>query len=200
MSRESSAMSLTVPLFPLNTVLFPDGVLPLRIFEPRYLDMVSNCLRNDTGIGVILIKEGAETGKAADCYETGTLSSISYWHKRADGILGVTLKGEQRFKVLSTNVQKNQLVMAEIELLPVIKSTELPTGYEHLVLLLQKIISQLEPPFTTMATNYECAEWVGARLVELLPLQLKDKQELLAMDDCLERFSEVESLLSKLDF
>ena len=193
-------MSITVPLFPLNTVLFPGGVLPLRIFEPRYLDMVSDCLKKDTGIGVVLIKEGAETGKAADCHDTGTLSSIAYWHKRPDGILGVTLKGEQRFRILSSTVQKNQLVLAEVELLPELKTTELPSGYEHLVLLLQQIISQLDPPYTTMQTRYDCAEWVGARLVELLPLQLKDKQDLLAMDDCLERFSRIEGLLSKMDF
>lgn len=193
-------MSLTIPLFPLHTVLFPGGVLPLRIFEPRYLDMVSDCLKNDTGIGVVLIREGAETGQAADCYETGTLSGISYWHKRADGILGVTLKGRQRFKIHSTTVQKNQLVMAEVELLPEIETTELPPGYEHLVLLLQQIISQLEPPFTTMETRYDCADWVGARLVELLPLPLQDKQSLLQMDDCLQRFSKIDDLLSKMDF
>lgn len=192
-------MSITVPLFPLNTVLFPGGVLPLRIFEPRYLDMVSDCLKSDKGIGVVLIKDGAETGQAAETYDTGTLSSISYWHKRADGILGVTLKGTQRFKILSTTVQKNQLVLAEVELLPELASTELPAGYEHLVLLLQQIISQLEPPFTTMEKKYDCAEWVGARLVELLPLQLQDKQALLSVNDCLERFSKIEGLLSKMD-
>ena len=193
-------MSITVPLFPLNTVLFPGGVLPLRIFEPRYLDMVSDCLKSDTGIGVVLIKDGAETGKAADTYDTGTLSGISYWHKRPDGILGVTLKGDQRFRILSTTVQKNQLLVAEVELLPELKTTELPGSYEHLVLLLQQIISQLDPPFTTMETKYDCAEWVGARLVELLPLPLQDKQELLSINDCLERFAKIEDLLSKMDF
>lgn len=193
-------MSITVPLFPLNTVLFPDGVLPLRIFEPRYLDMVSDCLRNDTDIGVVLIKNGTETGEAAESYEIGTLSGISYWHKRSDGILGVTLKGKQRFRILSRKIEKNQLVMAEVELLPELGTTALPSGYEHLVLLLQQIISQLEPPFTTMETRYDCAEWVAARLVELLPLQLKAKQELLCMDDCLQRFVKIEDLLSKLGF
>ena len=193
-------MSITVPLFPLNTVLFPGGVLPLRIFEPRYLDMVSDCLKSDTGIGVVLIKDGAETGKAADTYDTGTLSGISYWHKRPDGILGVTLKGDQRFRILSTTVQKNQLLVAEVELLPELKTTELPGSYEHLALLLQQIISQLDPPFTTMETKYDCAEWVGARLVELLPLPLQDKQELLSINDCLERFAKIEDLLSKMDF
>ena len=148
----------------------------------------------------MLIKDGAETGKAADTYDTGTLSGISYWHKRPDGILGVTLKGNQRFSILSTTVQKNQLLMAEVELLPELKTTELPGGYEHLVLLLQQIISQLDPPFTTMETKYDCAEWVGARLVELLPLPLQDKQELLSINDCLERFAKIEDLLRKMDF
>ena len=120
-------MSITVPLFPLNTVLFPGGVLPLRIFEPRYLDMVSDCLKSDTGIGVVLIKDGAETGKAADTYDTGTLSGISYWHKRPDGILGVTLKGDQRFRILSTVAMNtwcyccNKLSVSLTHLLPLWK-------------------------------------------------------------------------------
>lgn len=192
-------MSITIPLFPLNTVLFPDGVLPLRIFEPRYLDMVSECLKNDTGIGVILIRDGAETGTAANIFDTGTLSRISYWHKRPDGILGITLKGEQRFRVLSHAVKKNQLIMAEVELLPMQPETELIAGYEHMVMLLQKIISRLGPPYTTMPTNYESANWVSARLIELLPLTLTDKQDLLNMDNVLERFYKLDSLLTKMD-
>jgi len=186
---------MTIPLFPLNTVLFPEGVLPLRIFEPRYLDMVSDCLKNDTGIGVVLIKEGKETGATADTFETGTLCNISYWHKRADGVLGITLKGTQRFRVVSHTIKKNQLILAEVELLETSPEAKMPEGYEHLVLLLQKIISQLEPPYTTMATNYECANWVSARLVELLPLQLSEKQELLDIDNILDRFVKLEDLL-----
>lgn len=192
-------MIITIPLFPLNAVLFPGGVLPLRIFEPRYLDMVSDCLKSDTGIGVVLIRDGAETGIAADTFEIGTLSHISYWHKRSNGILGITLKGEQRFRVLSHSIKKNQLIMAEVELLASPPVTKIPNGYDHMVLLLQQIISQLEPPYTTMPTNYECADWVSARLTELLPLALTDKQDLLYLDDVLERFSKLEDLLSKMD-
>ena len=73
-------MKMTIPLFPLNTVLFPQGVLPLRIFEPRYLDMISDCLKNNTGIGVVLIREGKEVGSAASTYDVGTMSEIHYWH------------------------------------------------------------------------------------------------------------------------
>lgn len=192
-------MSITIPLFPLNTVLFPNGVLPLRIFEPRYLDMVSECLKNDTGIGVILIRDGAETGTAANIFDTGTLTHISYWHKRADGILGVTLKGEQRFRVVSHSVMKNQLIMADIELLPKLAEIELLDGYQHMAMLLEKIISKLGPPYTTMEANYESANWVSARLIELLPLALPDKQELLNMDNVEDRFYKLDSLLRKID-
>lgn len=184
-------MNVTIPLFPLNTVLFPGGVLPLRVFEPRYLDMVSNCLRTETGIGVILIKEGSEVGRAAQPHEMGTMASICYWNKRSDGLLGVTLKGEQRFKTLSQTVEPNQLIIAEVELLPAAAEIPVLDEYRHLVDLLQQIINQLEPPYTTMPTHYDDAGWVSARLVELLPLQLDKKQWLLEVEDPLERLTEL---------
>ena len=81
-------MVMQVPLFPLNTVMFPGGVLPLRIFEPRYLDMVSDCMRGDVPIGVVLIRDGLEVGRAAQTYDVGTLGVISYWNRRSDGLLG----------------------------------------------------------------------------------------------------------------
>jgi len=186
---------MTIPLFPLNTVLFPGGVLPLRIFEPRYLDMVSNCLRTETGIGVILIKEGSEVGDAARPHDIGTMTSICYWNKRKDGLLGVTLKGEQRFRIISQSVATNQLIEAEIELLPDVADTPILAEYQHLADLLEKIINQLEPPYTTMPVHYDNASWVSARLVELLPLQLSKKQWLLELEDPLERLAELNTNL-----
>lgn len=188
-------MKATIPLFPLNTVLFPGGVLPLRVFEPRYLDMVSSCLRTDTGIGVVLIKEGSEVGNAARPYDVGTLTSICYWNKRKDGLLGVTLRGEQRFKLISQTVEPNQLIMAEVEMLPDEVESPVDEEYQHLVDLLQEIIGQLEPPYTTMPTHYENANWVSARLVELLPLELARKQRLLQVENPLERLYELSTSL-----
>jgi len=185
-------MTLTVPLFPLNTVLFPGGVLPLRIFEPRYLDMVSNCLRTDTRIGVILIKDGSEVGEAADVHDIGTLTTISYWNKRNDGLLGITLKGETRFQVISLAVESNQLIMAEVEVLPVEHEVDIRTEFQHMVDLLKQIIAQLDPPYTTMPTHYDDAGWVSSRLVELLPLKLNEKQALLQLADPEQRLSELQ--------
>ena len=189
-------MNATIPLFPLNTVLFPGGVLPLRVFEPRYLDMVSNCLRTETGIGVILIKEGSEVGNAARPHDMGTMTSICYWNKRKDGLLGVTLKGEKRFNILSQTVEPNQLIMADVEILPDEAESPVIAEYQHMADLLQEIISQLEPPYSTMPTHFDNANWVSARLVELLPLELSLKQYLLQTENPLERLAELNAHLN----
>lgn len=192
-------MSLTIPLFPLNAVLFPGGVLPLRVFEPRYLDMVSECLKTDSGIGVVLIRNGREVGELAETYDVGTLSNIRYWHKRPDGLLGVTLQGEQRFRIVSTDVRPNQLIIAEVELLaepPFIPVTE---AHQQLVDMLKQIIDQLEPPYTTLTPEYEDASWVSARLVELLPIDMSDKQELLVTEDAAQRLDAITAILHKMD-
>lgn len=190
-------MSQSIPLFPLKTVLFPRGCLPLRIFEPRYLDMISRCMKTGQGIGVVLIREGSEVGDAASTYDTGTLSEISYWHRRADGLLGVTLSGRQRFRIVSQKVQQDQLLLAEVELLPDTESLPLAADYQPMAELLEKIITQLEPPFSTMPVRYEDADWVSARLVELLPLPLETKQQLFEQVDIEQRLRILDRLLAE---
>ena len=186
---------ITIPLFPLNAVLFPGGALPLRIFEPRYLDMVSNCMKNEGRIGVVLIENGNEAGVAAKAYDIGTSSFISYWHKRNDGMLGITLTGEQRFRVIATDVKPNQLIVAEVELLPNIEESTNEHNSEQLASLLKRIIAQLEPPYTTMKKFYDDMNWVSARLIELLPLPLIEKQNMLAMSNVTERINYLQPLL-----
>ncbi len=189
---------MTIPLFPLNAVLFPGGVLPLRIFEPRYLDMVSDCMKTDGKIGVVLIASGEEAGQAAQVHDVGTLAHISYWHKRSDGMLGITLTGEQRFQILSTTVHSNQLTVADITLLdaPAIAPTAVNA---QLVALLKQIMARLEPPYTTMTMHYDDANWVTARLVELLPLSLHDKQQMLLMSDVDDRIRYLQPRLVKME-
>lgn len=186
---------ITLPLFPLNTVLFPGGPLPLRIFEPRYLDMISRCLKDDTGIGVCLIREGSEVGAAAMTYDIGTLSRITYWHRRPDGLLGVTVRGEQRFRILRRQVAPDQLIVAEVELLPEVAATALPPDYAPMARLLERIMTQLDAPFTTLPRHYDEADWVLGRLVELLPLDLAQKQYLLQLDDTGQRLERLRGVL-----
>ncbi len=190
---------LTIPLFPLKTVLFPGGVLPLRIFEPRYLDMIADCLRHDTGIGVVLIRDGSETDGVPEIHELGTLTRIRYWHKRPDGLLGVTLEGESRFRILDMQVQPDRLIRAEVELLPSVVACAVEPDHARLVELLRQILAQLEPPYTTLTPRWDDADWVGARLAELLPLELAEKQALLAEEDARTRLAAIARQLAELE-
>ncbi|MGE0080373.1 MAG: LON peptidase substrate-binding domain-containing protein, partial [Thiohalomonadaceae bacterium] len=97
--------AIEIPLFPLHTVLFPGGPLALRVFEPRYLDMIGRVVKDGGGFGICLIAQGEEIGEAAFTYDVGTLAHVSYWHMRADGMLGVTVVGDQRFRILERKVQ-----------------------------------------------------------------------------------------------
>lgn len=190
---------LIIPLFPLHAVLFPGGTLPLRIFEPRYLDMVSDCMKNQKGFGVCLIREGSEVGKAADTYEVGTLSDISYFNQQADGLLGITAQGRQRFKIISQQVQTNQLTLAEVVLLENEKSVTLPKEYARIADTLRKLLEQLDYPFIKMEKRYDDASWVSSRLAELLPIRLEQKQYFLQLDDPLQRLERLAALMDEMD-
>jgi Lon protease-like protein len=188
---------LTIPIFPLHSVLFPGGPLVLRIFEPRYLDMISNCLKEESGFGVCLIKDGSEVGQAAEVYPVGTLGTITYWHKRPDGLLGVTLRGEQRFHIIEQWVESNQLMMAEVELLPNDSPEPVPEAYQSLVLMLKRIIGELDHPYIKLPKQYDDAGWVGGRLVELLPLEYSQKQRLLQEADPVRRLDVLTQLITQ---
>ena len=172
-----------IPIFPLHSVLLPGGVLPLRIFEPRYLDMVSNCMKEGSSFGICLIKDGAETGKPATTYQSGTVATIDYWHMRADGILGITAHGTERFTIISQDTQADNLTIAQVELIPNDASVALPAEYSKLAGMLKHIISQLGYPFMRLKQDYDDATWVSARLTELLPIKLEQKQFCLELND-----------------
>jgi len=190
---------LDLPLFPLNTVLFPEGPLPLRIFEPRYLDMVSNCLRGGTGFGICLIESGAEIGEVAKTYQVGTLANITDWHQRNDGLLGITVVGEQRFQIVSTHVHPNQLTEARVELIDNETATELPAEYLPITDFLRQLIKQVPDLFASLPLKYSDATWVGCRLAELLPIPLTQKQYLLQMNEPIQRLERMRLLMESMD-
>lgn len=171
-----------LPLFLLNTVLFPGGRLTVRVFEKRYFDMVTTSLKADRPFGVCLIKRGSEVGTAADPQEVGTYAHIVQCDLEQPGILQVTAKGGGRFRVRETTQQKDQLVLGEIEPLTEVAGA-MPERHSRLVEALRHVLDQAGDNSYFPPPQWDDAAWVSGRLVELLPLPLGLKQALLELDD-----------------
>jgi uncharacterized protein len=203
MSRsESSAASSAVrqaalPLFPLNTVLFPGGPLPLRIFEPRYVDMVRRCMREHSPFGVTLIRAGAEVGAVADIAEVGTTAHIIDFNSLPDGLLGISCIGERKFRVLRRWQQSDGLNVADIELLPPEEQLTVPPEFQHLGLLLRKVLPELGELYAAVPLQPDDAAWVGYRLAEVLPVSLSQRQQCLEIEDPLVRLKRLDPLIRR---
>ena len=176
-----------IPLFPLYTILFPEGLLALRIFEARYIDMVRDAMRHDTVFGVCHIREGDEVGGGADIYPVGTSARIVDWSQTPDGLLGITVRGERKFRVIDTEREDNGLLTGHVEWLPEEGDTPLPPEFDSLGELCQRILNDIGGPYAEAPQHCDRAGWVGARLAELLPLPAEVKQAALEMDDPLAR-------------
>jgi uncharacterized protein len=183
-----------IPLFPLNTVLFPGGPLPLRIFEPRYLAMVSDCVQNDSPFGVLLIRDGNETGPATT-HEIGTLARIIDWYQGSDGLLGVTAVGEQRFRVVSSLREASGLNIGTVEILPDEPAVPLPEEYKAMPNILGGVLDDLGRLYESLERHMDDASWVTSRFVEILPIDLEEKQQCLESSDPVERLRIVQELL-----
>lgn len=186
-----------LPLFPLRTVLLPDGPLQLRIFEPRYTDMISDCMRADTGFVVVLIDEGGETGSAT-YRQCGTLAKIVDWQQYEDGLLGITTVGQSRVRILEAYRQANGLNLGQVEFLPPDPVVMLPAQYQYMARLLERLIGQLGDQYQFAQPDYTDAGWVGCRLAEILPLSNEQKQVCLELTQPLERLDLVAQVIKKI--
>lgn len=185
----NSSIIKELPLFPLKSILFPDGALALKVFEPRYIDMLTQCEKNGSGFGVCLISDGSEVGTAPEIYPMGTLVKITFWEHRKDGLLGISVQGEQKFNVLNKKVLKSELSVADIELIQHEEESLLPEQYQTMVNVLKKIFATLQHPYITLPKKYDDATWVGSRLSELLPLSMLKKQQLLELNEPMGRLA-----------
>jgi len=189
-------MTEDLPLFPLNTVLFPGGRLPLRIFEQRYMDMAKACLKDGSPFGVCLIREGSEVGEAAVPAEVGTLARITTWDMPQLGVLQVVAVGAQRFRIKERRVEPSGLARAAVELLDGDEDCAIPDQCVKCVKILERVIGEqpdlFEPPLLK-----DSSSWVSSRLTELLPLPLSAKQELLELSDARGRLERLSALLGR---
>ena len=184
-----------MPVFALDTVLYPGGPLPLRIFEPRYVDMVSDRLRRDAPFIVALIRAGREVGGGATTHSVGTLARIVDWNRQDDGLLGIIALGGRRVRVLDTETRPDGLCVATARLLEDEPASTVPADHRRLVLLLRGLLEQLESRYRLATPRFDDASWVGYRLSELLPMPLARKQRLLEMEDPLLRLRQLAEIV-----
>ncbi|QAU24121.1 peptidase S16 [Dyella sp. M7H15-1] len=187
-----------IPLFPLSTVLYPGGQLQLRIFEPRYLDMVRECTRAESSFGVCLILDGNEVGAPASPAAVGTLAQITDFNHRADGLLGIVTEGGGRFRVLHTRVRSDGLLRGEVALWPDEGTQQVPVEFALLQTILERLIETVGTQWRhAPRASYGDAGWLGFRLAELLPLAGDEQQHLLEMTDPIRRLAVLRDILPR---
>jgi uncharacterized protein len=184
-----------LPLFPLNTVLFPGGLLPLRIFEPRYLDMVSRCMREGSDFGVVLITSGEEAGTVAEMANIGTGARVVDFSQLPDGLLGVMCRGSRRFRLLQHRVQPDGLKLGQVEWLAELGPEALAEEHRPLALVLRRVLQELGETARHLDADFDDADWVSNRLAEFLPLERTDQQALLELIDPQERMRRLAPLI-----
>ena len=182
-----------VPIFPLRTILFPGSKLPLRIFEPRYLDMVSHCMRSNIEFGIVLSRKVPQPGML-ETYATGTLATIIDWNQGDDGLLGITTLGTNKFELLSMTKQEDGLNIGEIRILEKEEDFKAPSNFDNMVNLLEAILEDVDL-YHERDKFFESASWVSFRFAEILPLKIEDKQKCLEFDDPILRLNFLEPLI-----
>lgn len=186
-----------VPIFPLNTVLFPGALLPLRVFETRYMDMTRECMKHERPFGVCLISEGSEVGAPAAPEPTGCLARIIEWDMQQLGLLHLKTLGFQRFRILESEVGPQGLVSADVELIAQEEAVVLPGRFLACAHLLQSVVAQQESPIFAEPHEFENAAWVSYRLAEILPVPLAAKQKLLELGDSVARLEVLQRFLEQ---
>jgi uncharacterized protein len=191
--------TVELPLFPLNTVLYPGGPLKLRVFERRYLDMVRDCSKRGTTFGVCQILKGAEAGAPARPASVGTTARIADFYMLEDGLLGITCRGEQRFHVERVRVRDSGLLIGEVTLWPDERAHAVPTEHAPLATILERLLDdygELYAPIPPDALSD--AGYVSFRLAELLPRMTREEQQvLLETHNPVERLIQITAVLPR---
>ncbi len=185
----------TIPLFPLGTILFPGALLPLKLFEQRYLEMGKVCLRDESPFGVCGIKQGAEVGALATPFEVGCIARIIYWDMPQLGILHIIAQGGERFRLLNHRHQADGLLVGEVETIPNDQPQSIAAEFAACADVLKAIIAGVGEQHFLAPFQFDDGAWVGNRLAEVLPLPLPAKQRLLELQDANARLEEINQIL-----
>ncbi len=187
-----------VPLFPLKSVLCPKGRMPLQIFEQRYLHMITRCLKEQVGFVVVLIKDGEEVGSDVRMFDVGTYAQVVDFQQLPNGLLGITVEGVSKVAISHVGRQDDGLYIGDIA--PVSSEAEqsVPDTFFELAELLEELLRHPVVRVLGMDVNYTDAREVGWRLIELLPLEVQDKQYLLTLDNPLYRLEQIRYLIHAL--
>lgn len=172
---------VTIPLFPLGSVLFPEGEAALKVFEVRYMDMVKVAIKNASPFGYVLIREGSEVGQPAMPEDIGTLATIGQWDMPQLGVLQINVRGGKRFRILTHQTSAAGLITAEVELLPDDAPSQ-SIEHEACAKFLRKVFASL-PDAKHDEALFHDASWVSFRLTEILPFSSSIKQKMLALTD-----------------
>ena len=194
---------MRLPLFPLATVLCPGGLLPLRIFEARYVELMKTCVKDGSAFGVCLITRGGEVatpgGAPPEFARVGTEARIVDWDMPETGIFAVRATGGERFSVLAHTVRADHLVVADVEPIPAEPRRALPPAQAPLARLLEALAAKLGPGRFPAERAFDDASWVGYRLAEVLPLPLAVKQGMLEINDSEMRLATLRQFLERQD-
>jgi uncharacterized protein len=172
-----------LPIFPLGTVLFPGGALPLRVFEARYVDMTRECMKNGSPFGVCLIKEGTEVGAPAVPHTTGCLAEIRDWDMQQLGVLSIQTRGTMRFRILETSAAPDGLIRARAEPIETDAPASIRAEFSQLRAILRDIIPKVPAELIPEPHLFEDAIWLSNRLSEFMPVPALAKQKLMELED-----------------
>lgn len=190
--------TIEMPIFPLGTVLFPDGRLPLRIFEQRYVDMTKACIGNDAVFGVCLIRGGFEVGTPAIPCGVGCTARIVEWEVPSPGLFNIVASGESVFRILARRTTSAGLIMADVEMRDRPAVSAVPERHEPLVALLKRVIAEMGSAPFSQAMRFDDAAWLGHRLAECLPVPPERRQAWLESSEPVEVLDDITAVLKTL--
>ena len=197
-----------ISLFPLHAVLFPGGILPLKVFEARYVDMVRDCMKREVPFGIVLIKSGHEVGVPAEPEPVGCMAHISQWDMIDLGVLLLRTQGGDRFRILETRQLPDLRLEARIEMISADDKVPVTTTHVSCAKALKIVIDDthaklqaehgpaFESPFS-VPVELDNAGWVANRWCEILPIPLKARQKLLELGDAQSRLRIVHEYLQQ---